>query len=172
LGLRVFRPLEVSVILSKSGAISLVLFLGIIGAAGEELGWRGYLLPKLRESGVGRPFLLSGLVWALWHLPLVTLGGYYPGSHPAAIALSYTLSIIAIGTVIGEALLRTGRLGVAIALHAAHNFFFQLAVPRLVFSEAGPHARWWDFLGSDCGLLVALAYGTVTLSRCVRRSSR
>lgn len=40
---------------------------------GEELGWRGYLLPRLRGIGRGRSLLTVGLVHAAWHLPLVFL---------------------------------------------------------------------------------------------------
>ena len=43
-------------------------------AAGEEIGWRGYMLTRLIDAGVPRPILASGLIWGLWHIPLI-LGG-------------------------------------------------------------------------------------------------
>ena len=46
---------------------------------GEELGWRGYLLPRLLSVGRARALLLVGLVWAAWHLPLIFLT---PLCHP------------------------------------------------------------------------------------------
>ena len=38
--------------------------------AGEEIGWRGYLLPRL-SGRVGLPAasLIVGVIWACWHLP-------------------------------------------------------------------------------------------------------
>ena len=43
----------------------------VMGPLGEELGWRGYLLPRLVPSvGLVGAALLVGIVWALWHLPL------------------------------------------------------------------------------------------------------
>lgn len=55
----------------------LVLFSVITGATGEELGWRGFLLPRLQSHfGPLVATLLTGAVWALWHLPL----WFIPGS--------------------------------------------------------------------------------------------
>jgi len=64
---------------------------------GEELGWRGYLLPKLMVLGKLKAYLLLGIVWGLWHLPLILIGFTYPGQPIlgtlAFIALTFTLGI-------------------------------------------------------------------------------
>jgi Type II CAAX prenyl endopeptidase Rce1-like len=45
--------------------------------AGEEIGWRGLLVPALVDAyGERKAALLSGIVRALWHLPLVIFGTY------------------------------------------------------------------------------------------------
>src|ERR1051325_6322620 len=51
--------------------ITLGLAIGFVFGLGEEIGWRGYLLPRLVQSRVGFPILISGLVWGIWHVPLV-----------------------------------------------------------------------------------------------------
>jgi membrane protease YdiL (CAAX protease family) len=49
----------------------------ITGATGEELGWRGFLLPRLQERFTGlSASLIVGVIWAFWHLPLWFLPGY------------------------------------------------------------------------------------------------
>ncbi len=52
--------------------------INIIPTLGEELGWRGYLLPKLHESHSNRAALvLSGVIWGVWHAPVIIMGHNY-----------------------------------------------------------------------------------------------
>jgi len=52
-------------------------------AFGEELGWRGYLLRELSDKKFLHVSLITGIVWGLWHFPLILLGHNYP-EHPVA----------------------------------------------------------------------------------------
>lgn len=52
--------------------------INIIPTMGEELGWRGYLLPKLRLLLSDRAALaVTGAIWGLWHLPVIVMGHNY-----------------------------------------------------------------------------------------------
>lgn len=57
---------------------------------GEELGWRGLLLRETQHSGFLRSNLFIGVVWGLWHAPIIVQGHNYPG-HPVAGILMMTL---------------------------------------------------------------------------------
>jgi hypothetical protein len=46
-------------------------------AVGEEFGWRGYLLPKLLPLGARRAVLGVGVVWGVWHWPVIAMGYNY-----------------------------------------------------------------------------------------------
>jgi membrane protease YdiL (CAAX protease family) len=50
---------------------------------GEELGWRGYLLKALQDKKLLPVSLITGIVWGLWHFPLILIGHNYP-QHPVA----------------------------------------------------------------------------------------
>jgi membrane protease YdiL (CAAX protease family) len=52
-----------------------------VAGFGEELGWRGLLLKELSFMGFWKSSALIGLIWGLWHAPLILLGLNYP-QHP------------------------------------------------------------------------------------------
>ena len=60
-------------------ALTLAPLFNTLFALGEELGWRGYLLPTLMPLGKGRAILLSGVIWGVWHWPAILQGRNYPG---------------------------------------------------------------------------------------------
>lgn len=70
-------------------------------AFGEELGWRGYLLPKLcRKLGIPRAVILDGALWGLIHAPLVCFGLNYTGSYPGR-PWAGILMMVVFATVLG-----------------------------------------------------------------------
>jgi len=90
-------------------------------ALGEELGWRGWLLPRLRRLGAVPAILLSGVIWGLWHAPLVLLGYNYPDA-PGWLALVCMVGMcIVVGGVFGWLRLRGGSVWPAAVAHAAFN---------------------------------------------------
>lgn len=57
--------------------------LNLIFALGEEWGWRGYMMPRLRKiTTPGKALLLGGFIWGLWHAPLIALGHNYGTDYP------------------------------------------------------------------------------------------
>lgn len=57
--------------------------LNFVFAFGEEWGWRGYLLPKMKEKLPMLPMLLvNGIIWGLWHAPLTCIGHNYGVGYP------------------------------------------------------------------------------------------
>jgi membrane protease YdiL (CAAX protease family) len=149
--------------LRAMGPITLsVLAFGLLGAFGEELGWRGFLLPKMIAADIPHPYLASGIVWAIWHLPLIAFGSFYQTTH-ALMVSAYAMSIIAMTFVISELRLRSGSVWVATLLHASHNFFSQLAVPAFILARPGSRSKLWDVLGGDSGMIVAMLYAMTFL---------
>ena len=69
----------VSLLVSQTvTAVFLAPLLNCITCFGEEWGWRGYLLPKMLEKMSILPVVVvSGIIWGLWHLPLIIMGHNY-----------------------------------------------------------------------------------------------
>ncbi|MGO1544321.1 MAG: CPBP family glutamic-type intramembrane protease [Gulosibacter sp.] len=108
--------------------------INLIPALGEELGWRGWLLPKLMKLGTIPALLLSGVIWGLWHAPLILLGYNYAGA-PGWLALIMMVGMcIIIGAVFAWLRLRSESVWPAALAHAAFN---AAAGAHLVFAQAG-----------------------------------
>lgn len=74
------QGLDVSTLLIVQTLIFVVIgpVVNIIPTMGEELGWRGYLLPKLRIFLSDRTALIiTGAIWGIWHLPVIVMGHNY-----------------------------------------------------------------------------------------------
>lgn len=87
---------------------------------GEEYGWRGYLLPKLMPLGRVRAYLLVGVIWGLWHAPLVLIGFNYPG-YPILGVFMMMAFTTAVGIYINEMTLRNRSSILAGSIHGALN---------------------------------------------------
>jgi len=123
-----------------------------LATAGEEIGWRGYMLPRLIDAGVKRPVLVSGIIWAVWHAPLIITGLYevnHGGSTIAGLA-GFAMTTVSSAFVIARVRLETGSIWPAIVLHAAWNSVIQGAFDP---ATTGRGAGLW--LGEG-GLLVGI----------------
>ena len=73
----------------------------IVPTMGEELGWRGYLLPKLREFFSDRhALLITGIIWGIWHAPIIAIGHNY-GTNYAGYPWLGILTMIVFCVVLG-----------------------------------------------------------------------
>jgi len=95
-------------------------FVNSLFAFGEEFGWRGYLMPKLLPLGKPTAYLLMGVIWGMWHMPLILMGYTYPG-HPVLGTLTFIALLTLIGTVLSEVRLRYGSSPLAGWLHGLFN---------------------------------------------------
>lgn len=100
-------------------------------AFGEEFGWRAYLLQKLEPLGVRRALLAHGVVWGVWHWPVIAMGYNYGFDYPAApwtgLAMM-TVATVAIGTVVGAIALRADSVWPAALAHGTLNAVGSAAV--------------------------------------------
>lgn len=122
------------------------------GAIGEELGWRGYALPRLAARfGLAAGSVVLGVLWALWHLPTFLVGFTGQASLPAG----WLLLEISAASVLYAWLVANARWSVllAIAFHAANNALTPVLYPAI--AEAG-------FL-STYGAATAVGYTGVAL---------
>ena len=112
------------VLVQLAAALTVAPLLNALVAFGEEFGWRGYLLPVLLPLGTRRAVLLHGVVWGVWHWPLVAMGYEYGFDYPGfpwtgfVVFLAFTVSL---GVGFAWATLREGSVWPAAVGHGAVN---------------------------------------------------
>ena len=127
---------------------------------GEEFGWRGYLLPKLMPLGKWKAYTLVGIIWGLWHAPLVLAGFNYPGFRMLGV-LGMIGMTTTFGFYINEMTLRHRSSILAGWMHGAFNGQFY-GLWRILFPNAHP------LLGGVTGLVGMLVWAALGL-RIARR---
>jgi membrane protease YdiL (CAAX protease family) len=103
-------------------ALTLAPLFNSLFALGEELGWRGYLLPKLIPLGQGRAILLSGIIWGVWHWPAILQGHNYPNQPVLGMFLMIGFCVL-FGAFLSWLYLRTGSPWAPALGHGALNAF-------------------------------------------------
>ncbi|ROS58674.1 CAAX prenyl protease-like protein [Curtobacterium sp. PhB172] len=93
-----------------------------IAATGEEVGWRGWLLPKLLPLGPGWALSVSGAIWGLWHAPAILIGLNYEQRNPLGIIMMM-IGCVGAGVLIGWLRIASGSLLPCVLAHAALNSF-------------------------------------------------
>jgi membrane protease YdiL (CAAX protease family) len=128
-----------------------------IAAFGEELGWRGFLQRELAPLGFWRASLLVGMVWGLWHAPLIAQGHNYP-QHPWIGVGMMVLFCMLWAPILGWIRLRSGSVVAAAIAHGAVNA--AAGLPILVIAGGGDLTVG---LTGAAGMAVALAVNLVLL---------
>jgi len=139
------EPQDLSTWLSGKWQVVLLPLVGLIGAIfgagplGEELGWRGYLLPRLieRHSPIMSSLIL-GLVWTFWHLPLFVIPEWRNGLSLPLFTILYPVSVIIISHGMYVLWKNTrGSIFAAILAHATLNTGAANLMPEFVSPVAG-----------------------------------
>lgn len=134
-------PAELVVLVQLLQAILISPLVNGLFTFGEEFGWRAYLLPKLMPLGGRRAVLLSGVIWGIWHWPLIAMGHNYGLDYPGAPWLGMLIMVafcMSIGTFFSWATLRAGSVWPAVIGHAAVNGISGLCVLVLIQGGGNP----------------------------------
>jgi len=119
-------------------AVFLVLLQGLLtgitvnGLAGfgEELGWRGFLQRELEVLGFWKAAGIIGLVWGLWHAPLIVQGLNFP-EHPWTGVFLMTVECVLLAPLFGYVCLKADSMVAASILHGTYNGVSVLATMGL-----------------------------------------
>jgi len=113
-------PAEMIVAIQVLLAFTLAPFINVLFALGEELGWRGFLLPHLLPLGQWKAILIGGVIWGIWHAPAIVQGLNYPGYPILGIFMMIVFCVL-LGTILSWLYLNTKSPWVAALAHGSIN---------------------------------------------------
>ncbi|NPV85727.1 MAG: CPBP family intramembrane metalloprotease [Anaerolineae bacterium] len=154
-----FNPWVV-VVAQSLQAVLIAPVINALPVFGEEFGWRAYLQPKLMPLGGRKAILLMGIIWGLWHAPVILMGHNYGLAYPGAPWLGVPVMVwftLVLGTFLGWGTIKAGSVWPAVIGHGAINgiagvsLFFVKGDPNLIL---GPSPA--GLIGSSAFALVAL----------------
>ncbi|HEY0609547.1 MAG TPA: CPBP family intramembrane glutamic endopeptidase [Chitinophaga sp.] len=134
--------------------ILFVLLTGIFGmvrsmasALGEEIGWRGFLTPHLAKiNSYTATSLWMGLIWSLYHYPLMLGSNYNMGGSKWYALICFTVMVIASCFVYTWMRMKSGSLWTGVLLHASHNLFIQMVFTPITV-DTGDTKKYIDEFG-------------------------
>lgn len=141
---------------------------------GEELGWRGWLLPSLRPLGTWPALLISGAIWGFWHTPIILLGYNFNQPNWGGVALMVIASVF-LGTLVGWLRLRTASIWPSVFAHGAFNAaggFLALvgaAGSSATLVSAGP-LGWTAWIVMAVVIIVLIATGQFRIQPQLKRA--
>lgn len=128
---------------------------------GEEYGWRGFLQGELARLGKVKGIALLGVIWGVWHAPVIVMGHNYPG-YPLLGVFLMILYCVCLGFILGYAMLKSGSVWVVAYLHAVNNQVLSF-LSMMVYKPDNPVL---SFGAGIYGIvLMALVVGLLLLDR-------
>ncbi len=154
-------------------AITLAPPINMFFALGEEAGWRGYMMPCLKERfGLLNGRLLGGVIWGVWHWPIMLLTGYEYGTNylgaPVLGLVVWCVVCFALNTLLDWFYEKTGCIWVPAVAHGAFN-----AIASIAQVLTYPADAYYNVLGPmPIGLIGMLPMLAVAVGLTLRQMKR
>jgi membrane protease YdiL (CAAX protease family) len=146
--------LPVSFLVGLFSKMLIVPFVALIFILGEEIGWSGFLIPKLLQIfSVPVTSIIIGSYWAIWHYPAI-IGGFYGSGTPLWVALpGFTFCLIGASFLRTVLVSKSKSLWPGVVLHISHN-----VILMGIFYEMTVKKGYAGYLVSETGLLLGIIY--------------
>lgn len=129
------------------------MIVSFISGLGEEIGWRGFLHSKLMSLKPSFRYLLTGIIWSIWHWPLIIFGDYSTSDKPWLNVAFFTVALTSLSFLMGWLRDTSNSCIPAGLLHGSHNIWILGISPAFIL--AGPLV---PYFGGESGLYCAILY--------------
>lgn len=129
------------------------LLFACLAALGEEIGWRGFLIPELiKFTSFTKAALVTGIIWAIWHYPGIIFADYNSTTPLVFQLIVFTIAVIGYSILTAWLRLKTGSIWPAVLWHGGHNLFIQQ-----IFLMMTKDTGITDYFVDDFGIGVFIA---------------
>jgi len=133
---------------------TLAFIFSAISAFGEEIGWRGLLVPELAKlTSFTKLSFLSGAIWGVWHIPGILFIGYSSGVSSWFTIPCFLVMVISASFVFAWLRLKSGSVWTSVILHATHNLFIQAFFDRMTIDTGSTY-----YFTTEFGIGMAIIY--------------
>ena len=152
---------QLGVALPVPALLGLVVTVGLLSALvfalGEEIGWRGFLVPELaRVASLTQTALISGAAWSVYHYPLILFADYNSRTPKWFALVVFTWMVVASSFTYAWLRLRSGSVWTGVILHASHNLYIQQVFDLLTKDEGIT-----KYITGEFGVGLAIVYSIV-----------
>jgi membrane protease YdiL (CAAX protease family) len=141
---------------------------GLAASLGEEIGWRGFLNPLLfNRFGFTRGALLTGLIWAVWHFPIIFFSNYDSATPLWFSVPCFLVIVLSLAVIMSWIRMRSGSLWTGAIAHASVNLFNQAFFASLTESRGAITAYTID----ESGIMLPLVFLVVAIFVWTKRGS-
>ncbi len=149
-GLGEFTPQPIIKVLIYSTA---GLVFACFAALGEEIGWRGFLVPELNKiTSFTKAALITGIIWTVWHYPAMIFAEYKSDAPFTFQLILFTITVISFSFFSAWLRIKSGSIWPVVLWHGVHNLFIQ----QIFFSMTSDTGITEYFI-DDFGVGVTLA---------------
>ena len=137
---------------------------GMMAAIGEEIGWRGFLVPELAKwMSFPKTALVSGAIWCAWHMPAILSGSYGTTDTPRWYQIGcFSAMVLSSAVVLAWLRIKSGSIWPVTIMHATHNGVIQAFFDRITKDTGHTHYFSGEFGFALALLFVALAFYCIT----------
>ena len=129
------------------------LIFACLAALGEEIGWRGFLIPELiKITSFTKAVFVTGIIWALWHYPGIIYADYNNSTPLVFQLIVFTVAVTGYSVLSAWLRLKSGSLWPVVLWHGGHNLFI-LQIFLMMTRDTGIT----DYFVDDFGIGVLIA---------------
>lgn len=131
---------------------------GMVAALGEEIGWRGFLVPELAKwMSFRKAALLSGAIWAVWHMPALLSGSYGATGTPRWYQIGcFSAMVLLSAVVLAWLRMKSASIWPVTIMHATHNGVIQAFFDRITKDNGPTH-----YFSGEFGVALVLFYAAL-----------